>query len=64
MPVYYLTGFWDLVVMWWLVQPWLKRHCPGYRGWRLVWSSEHNVLGFQPRIAARQILAWLDAHQK
>lgn len=62
MPVYYLTGFWDFVVMWWLVQPWLRRHCPSYRGWRLVWNSEHNVLGFQPRIAAAQILAWMNVN--
>lgn len=62
MPVYYLTGFWDFVVMWWLVQPWLKRNCPGHRGWRLVWNSEHNVLGFQPRIAAAQILAWMNVN--
>lgn len=60
-PVYYLTGFWDPIVMWCLVQPWLKRHCPAFRGWRLVWSAEHNVLGFQPEIAAAQVLRWMDA---
>jgi pimeloyl-ACP methyl ester carboxylesterase len=60
-PVYYLTGFWDLIVPWFLVQPWLRRHCPGYRGWRLVWDSEHNILGFQPRTSAEQILAWMKA---
>jgi pimeloyl-ACP methyl ester carboxylesterase len=59
LPVYYLTGFWDPVVMWFLVRPWLARNCPGYRGWRLVFSAEHNVLGFQPRASARQILKWM-----
>jgi pimeloyl-ACP methyl ester carboxylesterase len=58
-PVYYLTGFWDPIVMWCLVHPWLKRNCPAYRGWRLVWSAEHNVLGFQPEISAAQILRWM-----
>ncbi|MCX8155015.1 MAG: alpha/beta hydrolase [Verrucomicrobiae bacterium] len=62
LPVFYLTGFWDLIVPWFLVQPWLRRHCPGYRGWRLVWNSEHNILGFQPRTSASQILAWLKAN--
>jgi pimeloyl-ACP methyl ester carboxylesterase len=62
LPVYYLTGFWDIIVCWCFVQPWLKRHCPGYRGWRLVWNSEHNILGFQPEKSARQILAWIGAN--
>jgi hypothetical protein len=61
LPLYYITGFWDVIVMWFLVQPWLKTHCPAYRGWRLVWSAEHNVLGFQPRISAQQIMQWLAA---
>lgn len=60
-PVFYLTGFWDLIVPWFLVQPWLRRNCPGYRGWKVVWNSEHNVLGFQPETSARQILAWMKA---
>jgi pimeloyl-ACP methyl ester carboxylesterase len=61
LPVFYLTGFWDLIVPWFLVRPWLRRHCPGFRGSRLVWNSEHNILGFQPRTSARQILEWLRA---
>lgn len=61
LPVFYLTGFWDLIVPWFLVQPWLRRHCPGYRGWRLVWNSEHNILGFQPGTSAAQILRWMQA---
>lgn len=59
LPVYYLTGFWDFIVPWFLVRPWLRRQCPGYRGSRVVWNSEHNILGFQPGTAAEQILTWL-----
>lgn len=59
LPMFYLTGFWDLIVPWFLVQPWLRQNCPGYRGWRLVWNSEHNILGFQPKTSAEQIRAWM-----
>lgn len=58
-PVYYLTGFWDIVVPWPFVLAWLKKHCATLRDWRLVWNAEHNVLCTQPEASARQILAWM-----
>jgi len=63
LPVFYLTGFWDIIVMWFLVQPWLRRHCPGYRGWRCLFGGEHNILGSQPEAAAHQVRLWLGVGQ-
>jgi pimeloyl-ACP methyl ester carboxylesterase len=58
LPVYYLTGFLDPVVPWPPVWRWLKRHCPGYGGGRLIGRSDHNVLS-SVRPAAGQVLAWM-----
>jgi pimeloyl-ACP methyl ester carboxylesterase len=58
-PVFALTGFWDPVVPWPFVLPWLKRHCPGYRGCRIILSADHNVLGTAPQKSADQIIAWI-----
>ena len=59
-PVYLLTGFFDPIVPWMFVHPWLKRNCPGYRGWKLIWRAHHNVLGSAPRASAEQVLAWMN----
>ncbi len=59
LPVFHLTGFFDPVVPWWPVRRWLRRHCPGYRGARLVFASDHNVLGWAARAAADQVVAWM-----
>lgn len=58
-PVYYLTGFVDPIVPWPLVRYWLGRQCAAFRGWRLVWQADHNVLGSAPNLAAEQILQWM-----
>jgi pimeloyl-ACP methyl ester carboxylesterase len=58
-PIYQLCGFFDPIVGWWPVKRWLKRHCPSYGGWRVVWRADHNVLGTAPRVAAEQILTWI-----
>lgn len=58
-PVFHLTGLWDPVVPWWPVHRWLRRHCPGFRGARILPASDHNVLGCAPRQAADQVLAWM-----
>jgi pimeloyl-ACP methyl ester carboxylesterase len=57
--IYQLCGFFDPIVVWLPVRRWLKHHCPGYGGWRVVWRADHNVLGTAPRIAAEQILNWI-----
>ena len=64
LPVYQLTGFWDVIVPWPPVWWWLRRNCPGYRGCRIIWGAEHNVLGIQPQESARQLLEWIGATQK
>lgn len=59
LPVFHLTGFFDPVVPWWPVRRWLRRHCPGFRGARLMFASDHNVLGWAARPAADQVVAWM-----
>ena len=60
-PVFHLTGAWDPVVPWPPVQRWLRRECPGWRGNRVVWTADHNVLGTGTAAACRQVLGWLGA---
>ncbi|MBI5774356.1 MAG: alpha/beta hydrolase [Verrucomicrobia bacterium] len=61
LPVYHLTGFFDPIVPWPLVRPWLRRHCPGWRGGKIIWSADHNVLGTAPRAAADTVAGWMNA---
>ena len=58
-PVYQLCGFFDPIVPWPFVQPWLKRHCPGFREWKVVWGADHNVLGTAPQASAECVLRWI-----
>lgn len=58
-PLWHLTGAWDPIVPWVLVRPWLARHCPGYRGGRVLWAADHNVLSTAPRAAADAVLGWM-----
>ncbi|MCX7867952.1 MAG: alpha/beta hydrolase [Limisphaera sp.] len=58
-PVYALAGGFDPLVPWWWVCPWLRRHCPGFREWRLYGRADHNVLGTAPRRAAADVLRWI-----
>lgn len=60
LPVFSLTGAWDPVVPWPPVQRWLRRECPGWRGKRVVWTADHNVLGTGTAASAEQILRWLE----
>jgi len=62
LPVYYLSGLWDPVVPWPWVWRWLRRNCPALKGCRLVWWSDHNVLGAAAESSARQALRWMDAN--
>jgi pimeloyl-ACP methyl ester carboxylesterase len=59
-PLYYLSGFVDPIVPWFLVKPALRRQCPGYRQSRIVFAADHNVLGTAPEPAVRQILKWTE----
>lgn len=58
-PVHYLSGLADPVVPWPLVPPWLRRHCPGYRGLRLVAAADHAVLSTAPGRSAALVRAWM-----
>ncbi|MCS7090158.1 MAG: alpha/beta hydrolase [Verrucomicrobiota bacterium] len=60
LPVYALAGALDPLVPWWLVWPWLRSHCPGFRETRLWWWADHNVLGTAPRQAAAAVLGWMN----
>ncbi len=57
--VYQLSGAWDPIVPWWHVRPWLRRHCPGYRASRILWSGGHNVLLSAPQASVNQIMDWV-----
>lgn len=61
LPVFHLTGLFDPVVWWRPVRQWLRRHCPMFRGSRVIVRSDHNVLGSAPRAAAEQVLRWIAA---
>jgi pimeloyl-ACP methyl ester carboxylesterase len=63
-PVFQLAGLVDPIVPAPLVKRWLKRHCPGYRGTRIILRADHNVLGTAPAQAARTVLAWMRAGAK
>jgi pimeloyl-ACP methyl ester carboxylesterase len=58
-PLYYLTGGIDPIVPWPFILRWLERNCPGYRGCRVLWRADHNVLNGLG--SAEQVLAWMDA---
>ena len=58
LPVYYLSGFVDPVVPWLFVLP-LLRSCSCFRGWRIIFNADHNVLGTAPKKSADQILRWI-----
>jgi pimeloyl-ACP methyl ester carboxylesterase len=59
LPVFQLAGLVDPIVPAALVNRWLKRHCPGYRGTRAILRADHNVLGTAPDEAAKVVLGWM-----
>lgn len=59
LPVFALSGFFDPIVPWPFVHPWLCRHCPGFRERRIMFNADHNVLATMPRRSAEQVLRWL-----
>ncbi len=56
-PVFYLTGLFDPIVPWPLVQPWLRKNCAGFRGYKIIFTSDHHVLGATEK-SAKQIGEW------
>lgn len=59
LPVHYLSGFVDPVVPWPFVLPSLRK-CPGFRGWRIIFNADHNVLATAPKKSLEQILRWMN----
>ena len=59
-PLFALIGLVDPIVPALPVWLWLRRNCPGYRGARLIWRADHNVLGTAPLAAREQVLAWME----
>ena len=60
-PLFALIGLIDPIVPALPVWLWLRRHCPGYHGARLLWGADHNVLGTAPHAAKEQVLTWMEA---
>jgi pimeloyl-ACP methyl ester carboxylesterase len=60
LPIFALTGFFDPIVAWPLVHPWLRKNCPGFRERRIIFNADHNVLATTPKKSAEQILAWMN----
>ena len=58
-PVYALSGFFDPIVPWWFVIPWLRRNCPGFCASRVIFNADHNVLATTPKKSAEQVLRWM-----
>jgi pimeloyl-ACP methyl ester carboxylesterase len=58
-PIYGIAGLFDPVVPWFWVRRWLKRNCRSLREYRVIWRSEHNVLGTAAGAAAEQVVEWI-----
>lgn len=63
-PVYFLAGKWDFIVPWQPVLKWLKKNCPGFKGYKILSSADHPVLSVAPEESAKQILEWINAESK
>jgi pimeloyl-ACP methyl ester carboxylesterase len=59
LPIYSLAGFVDPLVPNPFVSRWLRRHCPGFRGSRMLWRADHNVLATAPQMSAEQVVQWM-----
>lgn len=58
-PIYGLTGLFDPIVPWFWPRRWLRKNCPGLRGYKIIWRADHNVLGTAPQAAADQVVKWM-----
>ena len=62
LPVFGLSGILDPIVPWPFVRRWLKWNCPALRDYKVITSADHNVLATAPKLAARQILEWMEVN--
>jgi pimeloyl-ACP methyl ester carboxylesterase len=58
-PIYQLAGFIDPVVPPAAVTRWLNRNSPSFKGHRIIWPADHNVLGTEPAKALAEIEQWI-----
>lgn len=59
LPVYALTGLVDPIVPWCFVRPWMRKHCPTLREYKIIGRADHNVLVTACRPAAAHVLRWM-----
>jgi len=58
-PVFAFSGLFDPIVPWFWARLCLKKNCPGLREFKIIWRSDHNVLGNAPEIASEQVVRWM-----
>jgi pimeloyl-ACP methyl ester carboxylesterase len=58
-PIYLLAGTIDPIVPTWPVLRWLQENCSHFKGHRIIWPADHNVLGTEPEQSLNQIAAWV-----
>ena len=59
LPVFHICGLIDPIVFWPIVRHWLKKNCPAWRGTKVMWLADHNVLGTGSAKTATHILSWI-----
>jgi pimeloyl-ACP methyl ester carboxylesterase len=58
-PIYGLTGFFDPLIPWPMVRRWLKKNCPTFRSFKIIWGADHNVLNTGTKESAEWVLKWI-----
>jgi pimeloyl-ACP methyl ester carboxylesterase len=59
-PLYAITGFFDPIVPWFWVRPWLRKNCPSLREYKIVYTADHNVLGTAPDRSVETVVRWME----
>ena len=60
LPIFGLSGILDPIVPWPFVRRWLRQNCPALRDYKIITSADHNILATSPKLAARQVLEWMN----
>jgi len=63
-PIYAITGFFDPIVQWWWVRPWMRQNCASLKGTRIFWAADHTVLATAAQAAAEQVSDWLGSRTR
>ena len=59
-PTFAISGVLDPIVPWFVVRPWLRRHCPALREYKIMWRADHNVLSTAADASADQVVRWMN----